>query len=84
MGIGAILNFLEIISELILEYKNIKAIEKIINIITSIVEIYFAISLFTNLGSSVESHLLIFGIVYIIKGIISLIKLIYTNKEIEG
>lgn len=83
MGISAILNFLEIISLLFFERKIIKKSEKIINFITALIEIYFAISLFTNLGASVETHLIIFGIVYIIKGILSNLKLIYTNKRIE-
>ncbi len=83
MGISAILNFLEIISLLFFERKIIKKSEKIINFITALIEIYFAISLFTNLGASVETHLIIFGIVYIIKGILSILKLIYTNKRIE-
>ena len=84
MGISALLNFLEILSEFILESKNINLKEKIINTVIALIEIYFAITLFINLSSSVESHLLIFGIVYIIKGIISIIKLIFTNKRIEG
>lgn len=83
MGISAKLNFLEIISLLFFERKIIKKSEKIINFITALIEIYFAISLFTNLGASVETHLIIFGIVYIIKGILSILKLIYTNKRIE-
>ena len=83
MGISAILNFLEIISLLFFERKIIKKSEKIINFITALIEIYFAISLFTNLGASVETHLIIFGIVYIIKGILSILKLIYTDKRIE-
>ena len=83
MGISAILNFLEIISLLFFERKIIKKSEKIINFITALIEIYFAISLFTNLGASVETHLIIFGVVYIIKGILSILKLIYTNKRIE-
>lgn len=83
MGISVILNFLEIISLLFFERKIIKKSEKIINFITALIEIYFAISLFTNLGASVETHLIIFGIVYIIKGILSILKLIYTNKRIE-
>lgn len=83
MGISAILNFLEIISLLFFERKIIKKSEKIINFITALIEIYFTISLFTNLGASVETHLIIFGIVYIIKGILSILKLIYTNKRIE-
>lgn len=79
MAISSILNAVEGVVELIDNKKD--KIRSIVIIIKILIELFFAISLFLNKGDSVYTHLIIFGILFIIEGILSTLSIIISNQN---
>lgn len=81
MAISSIFNVIEAIAELFEEKDDKSITNKIILSLKIIIEIFFAVSLLLNKGDSVYNHLIIFGIVFIIKGIFSTLSIFISKRE---
>lgn len=81
MAISSIFNVIEAILELFEEKDDKSRKNKIISGLKIIIEIFFAVSLLLNKGDSVYNHLIIFGIVFIVKGVFSTLSIFISRRE---
>ena len=81
IAISSIFNVVEAILELFEEKNDKSRKNKIILSLKIIIEIFFAVSLLLNKGDSVYNHLIIFGIVFIVKGVFSTLSIFISKRE---